>query len=841
MSDAIGGSKRYLLVDGHGLAFRGFYALPEMNAPDGTPTNAVLGFMNMLLKALEIVTPDAAVIFFDPKGKTWRHEVYESYKGQRKPAPDAFKVQLPLIMDLLDHLGYPVITVPGMEADDLMASFAVRAASAGDSAVMLSADKDLMQILRPGIRMIRPSKGVSEFKEYDDRLFIDEFGFSPPVMADYLALAGDASDNIPGVPGIGEKTAKALLGEWGSLDAIYENIESIKASVKNKLEAGREAAELSKRLSLISADADLPDDAWRERSKDEAGAYALCAKLGLRRLIDRLGLKEEERDVITVPSAVSVQIEDLAGAHGGLAMAAADDGAICLMAEDGRTARADIDAAARVIASGDAVPVVDDLRGWLLRYPALPLAESAHDVSLTHYFFHPDAKSHALEDICPNESLQDPEIRCAALLSLYRRSAFDPMFDAARRVAAEIDRPLIPVLIALEKNGLYADIKELTRTGEEIAERRDAIESEIAERSGHAININSPKQVGELLFEKLSLPVIKKTKTGPSTDASVLEALSRLPGGDGAIPSLLLEHRECSKMLSGFIEPFAKHADSSPDGRIHSTFLHDATGTGRLASRDPNVQNMPVFGTWAERFRRAIRPRDPDSIFVAADYSQIELRVLAHLSGEERLIEAFACGQDIHRETASWVFGMPADAIDQEQRRFAKTVNFGLIYGMGAHGLAERMGIPRHQAVELIDRYFAALPAVRDYLSRSSEEAKNRGRTESVFGRIRPLAELSSGEGRGAAATARAAVNTPIQSTASDIAKIAMIRFDAALKSELPSGKLVLQVHDSLICEVPADDVDRAADLLADCMESVRAIDVPLKVEVKRGKTMADV
>jgi DNA polymerase-1 len=344
--------------------------------------------------------------------------------------------------------------------------------------------------------------------------------------------------------------------------------------------------------------------------------------------------------------------------------------------------------------------------------------------------------------------------------------------------------------------------------------------------------------VGELLFERLGLPAVKKTKTGYSTDVSVLEELSRLPEPFGDIPRKMLEHRECSKMSSGFVQPFIKYARSSRDGRVRSTFLHTVTGTARLASRDPNVQNLPVFGEWAEKFRKTIIPGD-GMVFVAADYSQIELRVLAHLSGEERLIEAFRNGRDIHLETASWVFGLEPEQIAPEQRRFAKTVNFGLIYGMGAHGLSTRMGIPRHQAASIVERYFAELPMVKKYLERSAGEAREKGHTRSIFGRIRPLGEIASAEGRGA--IDRVAVNTPIQSAAADIAKIAMIRLDAALEKTHPRSRMVLQVHDSLICEAPRDDAEEVERLLVDTMEAVDYISVPLRADPKRGSSLADI
>jgi DNA polymerase-1 len=404
-----------------------------------------------------------------------------------------------------------------------------------------------------------------------------------------------------------------------------------------------------------------------------------------------------------------------------------------------------------------------------------------------------------------------------------------------------IDAPLVPVLSKLSDTGLKADVEALAALDAELTSRITKIETEIYTAADGPVNLNSPKQVGELLFVRLRLPALKKTKTGYSTDASVLEELSRLPEPLCEMPRKMLEYRECSKMSTGFVQPFIKHARASADGKIHSTFLHTATGTARLASRDPNVQNMPVFGEWAGKFRKTIVPGGEGLMFIAADYSQIELRVLAHLSGEEKLAEAFINGRDIHLETASWVFGLEPEEITPEQRRFAKTVNFGLIYGMGAHGLASRMGIPRHHAAEIVERYFAALPKVKNYLERSAKEARTTGCTRSIFGRIRPLAEVSTTEGRGGASMDRVAVNTPIQSAAADITKIAMIRLHDILEKEHPGTRLVLQVHDSLICETPSDGADGMERLLIDTMEGVRYIDVPLKADSKRGMSLAEV
>jgi DNA polymerase-1 len=850
---------KLLLIDGHGLAFRGFYAVPETNAPDGTPTNAVLGFMNMLLKAMELWRPDGVGLFFDPHGPTARDELYGAYKEGRQPAPEGFKTQMPLIVELVKALGYPVFIEDGVEADDLIAATAASIAEGGGEALILSADKDLLQILSPGTKMARPSKGITEFKLYSEESFTEEYGFPPKAMADYLALVGDSVDNIPGVPGIGDKTARALLARHGSLDAIYDALASLPEGQRKKLESGRESAYMSYSLVIPQAVKAYPVRLLERGPADVEAAYALCERLGLKRLIARLGLasgKSPEHgaqiSAATVSGAASPAGEFVPGNAGGLeifsekTLILADNPDVLATAGG---CWAELSDGAREAFSGwlgdpDGKRLI--LADYGARRQRAPVLDEhpqiIRDVELAHYYLHPDAKSHALADIL-GERPKTGEALAGQLWALWQGLSGDPRASGLESVTSVIDAPLVPVLATLGKNGVRVDLAALRELEGELREHIAETEREIFGAAGGAINLNSPKQVGELLFERLRLPVIKKTKTGYSTDVGVLEELSRLPEPLCVIPSKMLDFRECSKMSSGFVQPFIKHAESSPDGRIRSTFLHDVTGTGRLASRDPNVQNLPVFGDWAVKFRRAITPGSGGAprVFVAADYSQIELRVLAHLSGEERLLEAFGNDRDIHLETASWVFDLPAEEITPEQRRFAKTVNFGLIYGMGAHGLASRMGITRFQAAGLIERYFSVLPRVRRYLEMSAREARSRGYTLSVLGRIRPLSEVSTVEGRGGGSIDRVAVNTPIQSTAADIAKIALIRFQRIIGRDHPDTLLVLQVHDSLICETPAEKAGAMEAILVETMENVKYIDVPLKAESKRGRSLAEV
>ncbi|MDR1515870.1 MAG: DNA polymerase I [Synergistaceae bacterium] len=847
--------EKVLLIDGHGLAFRGFYAIPEMNAPDGTPTNAIFGFINMLIKAMDQWRPDRTALFFDPHGPTARNAMYGAYKEGRAPTPESFKPQMPLIMELSRVLGFPVFVEDGTEADDLIAATATAAATAGMDVIILSADKDLLQTLRPGVTLARPTKGITEFKLYDEASFTEEYGFPPKAMADYLALVGDSVDNIPGVPGIGDKTARSLLASHGALGAIYEALDSLTGSQRKKLESGRQSAFLSYDLIVPQSVRPMPVDLLRKNAPDAAAAYDLCARLGLKRLISRLGLDESAsgngptrrpHDALTPLEA------DASVVFGGetLILSRDPDIAMTLSGEfaelSGETMTAFIEwLSPERPEKKEKKLILAGYGNWLQKIPALSARpRMIRDVEIAHYFLHPDAKAHDLAFISGESGVKTGAPGAVRILEMWRAFAANPRSGSMESVMEEIDAPLVPVLAALGSNGIYADPGRLRELDDELKAHISQVERDIWNAAGGIINLNSTKQVGELLFERLRLPAVKKTKTGYSTDVGVLEELSRLPAPLCDIPRKMLDFRECSKMSSGFVHPFLKHAALSPDGRIHSTFLHTATGTARLASRDPNVQNLPVFGEWAVKFRQAIRPGEyggTPRVFVAADYSQIELRVLAHLSGEERLLEAFLNNRDIHRETASWVFGVPPEDVTPEQRRFAKTVNFGLLYGMGAHGLAERMGISRYEAAGLVDRYFSALPRVKDYIEESANEAKARGYTISEFGRVRSLAEVTTVEGRGGNSIGRVAVNTPIQSAAADIAKIALIRFQAIIAGSHPDTLLVLQVHDSLICETPLDAADEIESLLVKTMESVKCIKIPLKAESKRGYSLADV
>lgn len=853
--------KMMLLIDGHGLAFRGFYALPDtLFAPDGTPTNAILGFTGMLVKCLDEWQPDGVGLFFDPKGPTRRNQMYEEYKEQRKPTPEGFKAQLPLIVEISRAMGIPVFIRDGVEADDYICSTAQKSAAEGWRVHILSADKDLFQIIGEYVQVIRPTKGISEFTIYDVELFRRTYGFEPPLMADYLALVGDSVDNIPGVSGIGEKGAKELVADFGKLEAIYENLDALPPGKRAKLEAGRERAFMSRDLIIPQITEYEPVEHLQIGEPDHKVLRQLLQRLALKKLSDRFGyaykaqarasaarLEDEiQQDYVYETQLTMPQERPLEEVlkHHGLALVRAVDG-LLLVSEGGVSCGLDARDADTMEKwkkwCGGGTLTLYGLRRLLSEFHELPLPEleRIRDVEIAHYLLHPDRGGEAIEKTIGHELPQDARQGCE-LFALWEK--FAPLLRemGLEKLMREIDLPLSRTLAQLQLNGISVSHERLQKLESELQSEIAKTEESISQMAGESINLNSSKQVGYLLFEKLSLPPIKKTKTGYSTDVSVLEKLARLPEPLCNIPARILEYREQAKILSGFVQPFLKLAGAE-DGKIHSTFDHLSTGTGRLSSYDPNVQNMPAFGRYASAFRDCFVPASDDRMFISADYSQIELRVLAHLSGEEKLIEAFERQRDIHTDTASWVFGLPADKVTHEQRRFAKVVNFGLLYGMGAFGLAQRLGISRMQSQTMVERYFSVFPGIRSFLDRSVAEAKEAGFTRSIFGRVRPLQEVATVEGRGNSPLDRVALNTPIQSAASDIAKIALIRFSDAAAKEFKDVSVVLQIHDSIVCECGRGEADLVERRLAKVMESVDVLRVPVKVETSRGFSLSAV
>ena len=847
--------KKLLLVDGHGLAFRAFYAVRELNAPDGTPTNAIVGFFNMFQKITEDWNPDLCGVVFDAPGPTFRHKAYAEYKAGRKPTPPEFKTQLPIILELLDAMGVPVVSREGVEADDVLASSACAAAVQNLETLILSSDKDILQVLDRDVVVLRPVTGISSFRTMDGKGFEEEYGFSPAAMPDYLALLGDSVDNVPGVPGVGEKTAKKLLSDYGTLEGVYECLDELKGALRKKMEEHREQAFRSRELTRLLCDTEEDLSVFEPRPVDAKRLLEKCRVLGLKSLAVKFQLPETAEEAHEHKKDIrlrEVSAEEIA----------ASESVLLLPVIEGKYP---------LHLSASELLVLDETGGYL-RFPGAEAAsllgrlgelskgsvlfpdfkeaaacfgssalspERVRDFKTAHYLLHPDKNAHLPEAVIPGYESAALAERGAAILAEYGRMERElAKYPGLSDLMRTVDIPLIPVLVDMEQYGISCCSQTFGALEKDLSERLSGIEEEIASTAGERINLNSPKQVAWLLFEKLGLPAGKKTKTGYSTDISVLEGLSALGRPFDEVPNLLIEYRELSKILSGFVQPLTK-AGEAGEGVIHGIFEPAVTGTGRLSSREPNLQNLPTFGEWSKRVKEGLQPHGEDRMFVAADYSQIELRILAHLCGDKRLLDAFASGRDIHTETASWVFSTEPAFVTPELRRVAKMINFGLLYGMSAFGLAQRLAIGRQEASDIVKRYFEALPGVKEYLDAGYIEAKERGYTRTVAGRIRPLAEVSVSP-RDRDALRRVAVNTPIQGSAADIARKAMVDFARRFPKE-GSVRLALQVHDSLVCECARDEAPAVESELVKIMEGAATLSVPLKVEAKKGGNLAEV
>ncbi|MGI6075899.1 MAG: DNA polymerase [Pyramidobacter sp.] len=851
-------SKKILLIDGHGIAFRAFYAIPHLNAADGTPTNALVGFFNMLGKALQELQPDEVYTAFDMKGPTFRHLLYPDYKGTRAPTPEEFKQQIPLLHQMLPLLGIRIMERQTVEADDLIGSAAVQFSRNGDDVIVLTSDKDIMQILRPGVKIIRPGKGLSSFDVYTSESFTEKYGFPPEKMVDYLSLMGDAVDNIHGVTGVGDKTATRLIRQYGSIEEIMAHAEELTPSLRKNITAQGAQAIENRKLTRLKCDEDLSEFTSAESAADLHEFKKFCSRLGLKKTLENFRISAsasaekgdaapaEEKaeppielngpiplDTILEAPRLSLDLDENEGAKAYvITPEILKSRSVILAAPDGswwKGTLEDLRPHRERFMENSVVCIDAKALCSLMEHPAIGRLT---DIKTAWYLLHPDLEKYdAAKELAMGFSPQRA-VRLFDLSTELRKQIADQKIDS---VMNDIDLPLIPILVNMERRGIRVDREKMTALSDELNGRLEEISQKIRDAAGSDINVNSPKQIGELLFEKLGLPPIKKTKTGYSTNVSVLEQLREICGTRCEVPAWLLEYRELQKMASGFVQPLL--TASAKDGLIHSTFEALTTGTGRLSSRDPNMQNLPAYGGWGTRVRECLLPAKEGNAFVAADYSQIELRVLAHLSGDPQLISIFNSDRDIHTETAALIFGLPPEAVTKELRRSAKTVSFGLIYGMSVFGLASRLGTDRASAARIMDAYFSAMPGVREFLESSRKKSLSDGYTATLFGRRRPLDEITTGSTK--VHQSRVAVNSPIQGTAADITKIAMRKV-----TEHFTGKdvhMVLQVHDSLVCECPAESAEEQAAELGEIMEQAVQLSVPLKTERSVGKTLATI
>jgi len=845
---------KLMVLDGNSIVNRAFYGIRMLNAPDGTPTNGVYGFLAILQRLLEEEKPEGLCVAFDLKAPTFRHLRYEGYKAQRKGMPEELAAQMPVLKQVLDAMGIRRLELEGYEADDLLGTMSRICEKTGDACVIVTGDKDSFQLITDRTRVlhVKTRMGQTETVDYTPARFFEEYGLEPPKMVDLKALMGDSSDNIPGVPGVGEKTALDLLHRFGSLDGVYAHLDApeIKPGVRSKLAAGEESARLSYDLATIRTDAPVdftPESArWDRDYRPEL--YDLFVRLGFTRFLQRWNITPgEERAAETAFAPLPEETVDAAGLPALLktleeadctALAAGEDLnelRLCcgerLYAVSWAAAGEGYNPFLRALFSEKVKKTahnVKDLMGLALAEGIEP-AGFVFDTALAAYLLDATAGAYDLKRLSVkylgHES--DGAQTVAALYPLLKAKLTELGMD---RLYYDIELPLCAVLADMERRGFLVDRKALYEFGASLDEGIDALQKSIWELAGEEFNINSPKQLGTVLFDKLMLPAGKKTKTGWSTNADVLEKLR----GKHPIVEQILDYRVLTKLKSTYADGLLKVI--GPDGRIHTSFQMTVTATGRLSSTEPNLQNIPVRRALGGEIRKMFVAA-PGMVLVDADYSQIELRLLAHISGDEAMREAFLSGEDIHAVTASQVFGVPLQEVTPLQRSRAKAVNFGIVYGISAFSLAQDIGVFQSEAKAYIDAYLEKYHGVRDYMKTVVEQARTDGYVSTLFGRRRALPELKSANFNLRSFGERVALNMPIQGTAADVIKLAMVHVFHRLAAELPRARLILQVHDELIVECPEEDAPAAARILEEEMERAVSYSVPLVAEAHSGRS----
>ena len=878
---------KLMVIDGNSLINRAFYGIRMLTTKDGQPTNAVYGFVNILLKLLDEEKPDALCVTFDRKAPTFRHLAYEGYKAQRKGMPDELAAQLPVLKDVLAAMNIPRYELDGWEADDLIGTIAARDTAAGWETVIVTGDKDSLQLVTDStrVKLVSTRMGQTTTNEMTPETFREAYGFDPVHIVDLKALMGDTSDNIPGVKGIGEKTAMDLIQRYQSVEAIYADVEGVEAkpAVKKKLAEGEEQARMSYDLATIRCDAPIdfsPEDA-RRREPDGPALYELFLTLEFNKLIDKMGLSggpaagradkpaagavRQERVTDRVRMAELVEQWRREPWVAVLALPSLD---VVAVAWDGG-ARAALCAADRLegynellraLFSGEIQKVshnVKDLMHLLLD-EGLSTDGFCFDTALAAYLLSPTDGSYELEKLgityfnqefpkakeylAPDAfgPLADPagpaEAMCAhAALAAALYRALAPKLEELdmHELYYGLELPLCPVLAEMERAGMLVDRRALADFGILLDGRIQADEALIYELAGEEFNINSTQQFGRILFDKLGLPPVKKTKTGYSTNADVLEKLR----DKHPIVEAVLDYRQLAKLKSTYVDGLTKVI--AADGRIHTSFQNTVTATGRLSSTEPNLQNIPVRTELGAELRKMfVAPAG--RVLVDADYSQIELRLLAHIAGDEHMIAAFRAGEDIHTVTASQVFGVPPEQVTHEMRRRAKAVNFGIVYGISDFSLSQDIGVTRAEAKAYMEKYFEKYSGVHAYMTQVVERAKADGYVSTLMGRRRWLPELKSSNFNLRSFGERVALNMPIQGTAADLIKKAMLHVDGRLRREGLEARLVLQVHDELIVECPEGEAEQVQRLLAEEMEHVAELAVPLTAEAHAGKSWAE-
>lgn len=868
---------KLMVIDGNSMLNRAFYGIRLLTNHEGLCTNAVYGFVTTLLKLREEHQPDRIVVCFDVREKTFRHKAYAEYKGTRKGMPDELAQQLPLVHDVLTAMGIPYMEKPGYEADDLLGTLSQQANDRGDTCLIVTGDKDSLQLIGGGTSVLLAvtRRGQTTTTEYTTEVFREAYGFDPIHMIDLKALMGDTSDNIPGVQGIGEKTAMGLIQKFGSVQAVYDNIDDpfIKKAQRTKLLDGRESAEQSLWLVTIVRDVPLETNIGDlpPMQMNEAELYNLFTRLEFKNFITRLGLQPPE-DVVEAAPEKEIVCKEVAGTEELLTALQGREkivltaphslSALCLLADDTayciRADQVGTDAWRELLEtlfSGKYSLIVHDGKPYLLALleEGIEPADFAFDTALGAYLLDPAESGYSLDKVTmaylrrelPPTSDYEAEdafsplggsetaqkTLCAhatAVAQLAEQIMPKIEEEGMHDLYYDIELPLEIILASMQFYGLLTNADALRSFGDKLTARIDELTENIYAEAGREFNINSTKILGQILFDELKLPIIKKTKTGYSTNIDVLEALK----GYHPLPGMVIEYRQLTKLRSTYVDGMLKAIGE--DGRIHSTFQQMVTATGRLSSTDPNLQNIPVRTELGSELRHMFMAK-PGYMLVDADYSQIELRVLADIANDETMIAAFNSDVDIHAVTASQVFRVPLEDVTPQMRRSSKAVNFGIVYGISGFSLANDIGVTVKQASQYISNYLEVYHGVRDYMERIKEQAKEEGYVSTAFGRKRWLPELKSKNNNIRKLGERMALNTPIQGTAADIIKIAMVRVYRRLKAENMRSRLILQVHDELILETPEDEVELAKRVLKEEMEAACALKAPLTVEAACG------
>ena len=855
----------FLLVDGNSLMHRAFHALPLMDA-DGVYTNAIFGFLSMLIKVIKEEKVQYIAVCFDEHGPTFRHTVYSEYKAGRMATPPELRQQFETIKTLLDDLGITRYSMQGWEADDLMGTLSMYGEQAGVKPLLLTGDRDALQLVDGKTELMFTRKGITETIRFTPEKVMEEYGFRADQVTDWKGLAGDASDNIPGIPGVGDKTAVKLLQEYGTLENVLNHAEHVKGKLGEKLKVYADQARFSKDLATIRKNAPVDFNIENCLLPDLQKGIPALRRLRLNSIIKRIdgsnsddsekekssetGYNEKklldfkENSSLTSPEEIRIWLDrkqndqdflylwksetSISMARkSGLSASVVLGGDLLNPGMDEIEVLRELD---REICSGHVI--VHDGKQWLKTLDRLGLALPEcfeWDTMLAAYLLNPQEKSYRLKDLC-----SDWEENAISLCSLAEWQKKEIEAEQMMRLMSEVEMPLSFVLFRMERIGFTVDPDFLAALGKKYAAEIELRRREVIEATGgESFNLNSPQQLGEILFEKMNLPHGKKTSKGYSTSAEILEGL-RFDAPEIIEP--LLRYRQLTKLNGTYVEALQRMTDDS--NRVHSTFDQVATATGRISSSEPNLQNIPVRTEEGREIREAFIPRS-GWILLDADYSQIELRLMAHFSDDDALIEAFCNGEDIHTRTASEIFDVPVEWVSSELRSRAKAVNFGLIYGISGFGLSKNTGVSQREAKEFISRYFQKYPGVKHFMDEAAMEGERRGYALTMMGRRRYLPELKSSKAPIREFGKRAAMNTPVQGSAADIIKLAMVRIDRALRDHGMKSRLILQVHDELLLECPLEEADQAEQLLRDAMENAAKLKVPLVAEVHRGANWA--